>query len=187
MTADAAKFARPYAVAAHRHASSAGATEWWESALQVFAKVLEDPELDAAMADPRCSEARDRRIIGDLLDRLLDGKNEQNDAFRRFADQLIVHRRLKAAPEIARLFNQLRREAEGVLHAEIRTTIELDQRRIDLIADKLKQRFAKKEVVTTVVTDPAIIGGIMIIAGDDVIDSSVVNRISQLRSVLHNN
>ena len=182
--ATATKFARPYAVAAYRYAANAADAVWWQEALDALVDALANPQLAAALADPRPGEAAQRNLVEGVLNGLLEGSAAQNDAFRRFTDQLLTHGRLPALAAIAGEYAQLRCEAENVLHAEIRTSLELDQQRIDLITQKLKQRFGKKEVVTKVVTDETLIGGVMIITDDNVIDSSVSARINQLRSTL---
>lgn len=182
MAIDDAQLARPYAEAAHKHAQAAGGASLadWSKLLDNLATSLTDPALQALLADPRVTPDQTQQVIDGLLDK--QGVND--DGMRAFVAQLREHDRLGVGAEIARQYAELRRNAEGILEAEIRTAFELDKGRIDAIAAKLKERFGSTKVNTNVILDESLDGGVVIIAGDDVIDCSVNAELNQMRNAL---
>ena len=186
MAVDSLAAARPYAVAAHRHAAAAGgeAPQLWQDMLDSLAGVVADASVSAMLDDPRISPAKKRDAVEGLLGQVLGEGGSEAGGFANLVMQLYKNGRLEAAPELARLYRDLRREAEGVLEAEIRTAFEIGDDKVAQISERLKERFKAREVKTTVTVDPELGGGLMIIAGDDVIDGSVRASLAQLHASL---
>ncbi len=91
--------------------------------------------------------------------------------------------RLTVLPEIAALFEELKREAERVLKVNVRSAAPIDQAETAKLKDALKRRFGRDiELEQTI--DPSVIGGAVIDAGDVVIDGSVRGRLARLEQAL---
>ena len=82
-------------------------------------------------------------------------------------------------------FEALRAAQEGVTEATIYSAFPLDDaQRKDLITD-LEARF-KTRLTAEVVVDQSLIGGVKIVVGDQVLDTSVRGKLESLRLALNN-
>lgn len=183
MPVELAEVARPYAEAAHKHAMEAGgdASRQWQDMLDSLATLMEQESVRAMLSDPRVSVARARQGLEGLLESTVKGSGDEGGKFVNFVSQLHEHDRLDAAYEVAKRYGELRRMSEEELDVEIRTAFELDKKRVEQIADRLKEKFGAKRVVTKVTVDPSLAGGVVVIAGDDVIDGSVKTELDRMR------
>jgi F-type H+-transporting ATPase subunit delta len=86
-------------------------------------------------------------------------------------------------PEINAVFDQRRSEVEGVISAKVISAYELDESQIGALAGALKNEL-KRDVVIETSVDSSIIGGVIIRAGDTVIDGSVAGKLKDLTSYL---
>lgn len=183
MAVEFAEAARPYAEAAHKHAAGAGgdAPGKWQEMLDSLVGVVADDGVQTMLSDPRVSPAKAREGLMAVLEPAVRGAGDEADRFANFVHQLHEHERLDAAGEIARMYGELRRAAEGELEIEVRTAFELDEETVGRIADRMKEKFGAKSVTTTVTVDPDLGGGALVIAGDDVIDGSVRSELESMR------
>ncbi len=86
-------------------------------------------------------------------------------------------------PEIAALYNELRARAEGTIDASVISAFALDDAQVNKLAKMLKKELNRDVNIESTV-DPSIIGGVIIRAGDTVIDGSVAGRLQNLTSYL---
>ncbi len=87
-------------------------------------------------------------------------------------------------PEIAALYEALRAQAEGRVEAEVVSASEVTAAQLKDIAAALKKRLGRDIDLSTRI-DPALIGGIVIRAGDLVIDGSVQGKLRALATHLN--
>lgn len=170
--------ARPYAQAVFMLARERGALKKWSETLAQAAAVARDETMQQLVSDPRLSRAdaaeRFLRVCGDALDA------EAASFIRLLADS----RRLDLLPEIAALFEERRNEAEGRVEISVTSAFPLTREQTDAIGQALKRRFGR-EVRLSVAVDRALLGGVVIRAGDLVIDGSARGRLDQLASQLN--
>ncbi|MGH8144866.1 MAG: F0F1 ATP synthase subunit delta [Rhodanobacteraceae bacterium] len=168
--------ARPYARAAFEYAAAHQLQAEWAGKLAFAAEASNDPRVGALFGDPR--------IEPRALAVLCVGADEADDsAFRHFLELLADNRRLRELPEIAALFEQLKRDAEHVLKVRVRSAVPLDDGEAARLVEALKRRFGSDiEMERTI--DPSILGGAVIDAGETVIDGSLRTRLAKLESVL---
>jgi F-type H+-transporting ATPase subunit delta len=168
--------ARPYARAAFASAQASGALADWSSKLGVVAQIVADQRVHALIGDPRLSIAE--------LTRLLLPPDEAADShFARFLALLVENRRVALLPDVAALFEELKRESERVLKVTVRSAVPVADGQADAIKLALKKRFGR-DIELEQRVDPAVIGGAVIDAGDMVIDGSVRGRLARLESAL---
>lgn len=169
--------ARPYAQAAFLLAQERGALQKWSRMLATAAAVARDETMRRLVTDPRVSRAdaaqQFLRVCGDALD------PEAANFIRLLAD----NRRLDLLPEIAALFEERRSEAEGQLEASVTTAFPLKEEQTRAIEQAMKRRFGR-DIRLRVAVDRSLLGGIVIRAGDLVIDGSARGRLGQLASKL---
>ena len=168
--------ARPYAKAAFEFAQSNGQADAWLSALEQATQLLQDEQVRSLMGDPRLT--RDKKV--DLLNGLI-GSN--NDAFGNFVATLGENDRLVLVPAVLELFRELKAEAEKTLDVEVQTAFELSAEQLQTLAAALSKRL-DRTVNPQQVVNPALIGGLVIRAGDVVVDGSVRGKLSQLAESL---
>ena len=183
MAIDNAQLARPYAEAAHRHAQSAGgdAPKQWSDFCTNLATSYQDQELQNILDDPRINPGQVTKVLEGLLDQI----GVKDNAMRNFVLQLHENNRLEVVAEINQQYELLRREAESVLQVRIRSAFEVEDAQIQQISERLKSRYNKQKINAEVVVDETLGGGIVIEAGDDVIDCSITAELNQLRTSLH--
>jgi F-type H+-transporting ATPase subunit delta len=113
-------------------------------------------------------------------------QDEPSDsAFARFLGVLADNRRLRELPEIAALFEQMKREAEHVLKVHVRSAVPLDDGEAARLVEALKRRF-NSDIQLERSVDPSVLGGAVIDAGETVIDGSLKSRLAKLETALTN-
>jgi F-type H+-transporting ATPase subunit delta len=96
---------------------------------------------------------------------------------------LVENRRLGLLPEIIAQFESLRAEAEARIEATVVTPFPLAATQMKTINESLRRKFGR-EVNLTTETDKSLLGGIVIRAGDLVIDGSIRGRLAELATHL---
>lgn len=170
--------ARPYADAAFELARGAGALGPWSEVLDRLAFVAADPNMQACFSDPKLSADQLNKLVLDVAGTL--NAEQQN-----FVRVLVDNDRLQVLPEIRDLFVALKNEHEGVQEAEIASAFPLDDATLTSLKTDLEARF-KAKLNVQVRIDPALIGGVCIAVGDEVIDASVRGKLANMAAALKN-
>lgn len=175
--AELATIARPYAEAVFRLAKQSNVLPAWSDALNLIAMVYQDPQMRAAMANPKVTSADIERLLLAICGERIDG-------VARNLIQLLVHnRRLSVLVEIRELFEQLKLEDEGKLDAKISSAFPMEDAQRNQVVNLLSSRF-KRKINATVTVDPDLIGGIKVEVGDKVWDASVRGRLQTMAATL---
>ncbi|MDX1460327.1 MAG: F0F1 ATP synthase subunit delta [Xanthomonadales bacterium] len=172
-----ATLARPYAKAAFGLARSADDLAGWEAALSTAALIVDEPTVARVLTNPQVSRSD---AVGLIADALGDGADE---TFRGFLSVLAENDRLPLLPEVAALFAQLRQEHEQRLSVRVVSAVALDDEQAARLKAALHKRF-NREIDMQCDTDPAVMGGAVVYAGDEVIDGSLRGRLQKLQSGL---
>jgi F-type H+-transporting ATPase subunit delta len=91
--------------------------------------------------------------------------------------------RVAALPEIAAQFNAMVKARSGTSDATVYSAFPIDAARLAEVTPTLEKRFARKLNVSVVV-DPELIGGIRVVVGDEVLDTSVRARLEKMKLAL---
>tara|TARA_B100000676_G_scaffold224625_1_gene222047 strand:+ start:4341 stop:4886 length:546 start_codon:yes stop_codon:yes gene_type:complete len=174
---DMSTIARPYAQAALSQADSEGKLAEWSDMLSFLADAVRDPTMAGVIANPRV----DAEKLTELMLGVADGR--LSDTGANFVRLLVAKDRTAALPEISAQFETRRAELEGRRHVDIVSAFELDAAQQDKLAAAVARRLGR-EVDIAVTVDEALIGGVIIRAGDLVIDASVRGRLAQLGTAL---
>lgn len=176
--AEKTTLARPYAHAVFELACEQGTLRDWSDRLRLMAAAAGDAEFRARLGDPRISRARRAELFIDVCGELLD------ERARNLVRVLAHNQRLSVLAEIAARYEALRAEREGRLQAQVISAYPLSAAQREKIAAALKTRLGR-EVDLECGTDESLLGGVVIRAGDLVIDGSVRGRLAQLARVLN--
>ena len=174
---EAITIARPYAQAAFDEAQKLNALRAWSEMLLSLTQAVNHPEVQAAVSNPRVPAVQ----IAGLMDALLgtSASAQQRNFVRIVAD----NRRLLVLPEIAELFEARKAEAEKSVNVVVDSAFELSAAQQDKIAASLKKRLAR-EIKLTCNVKKELLGGVVIRAGDKVIDGSALTRLAEMANAL---
>jgi F-type H+-transporting ATPase subunit delta len=171
--------ARPYAVAAFQRAKETGSVEQWQETLQFLRELFKDPLMQQAAANPTADK---QSFLTALLDVCGDRVSGDTANFLRL---LVQNRRLGLIEHIAALFSHYRSEDEGTIDADVETAFPLDDEQCGRIS-ALIEKLLKRHACLTVRPDRDLIGGVIIRAGDRVIDASLRGQLQRLQKSLSN-
>lgn len=174
--AELATIARPYAEALFRVAQ-AGNLASWSDTLSAMSAVAANPDMMDMARNPKVS---DEQVISMFLTAV---NSPTNVELKNFVGMLVENGRLTLLPEIASQFNALRNAQEGAADAEIVSAFELTPAQVvDLVAT-LEKRF-RRNLNPTVTVDNSLIGGVRVVVGDEVLDTSVRAKLQRMQTAL---
>jgi F-type H+-transporting ATPase subunit delta len=173
--AELATIARPYAEALFKASSSdlAAAAVWVEE-LKVIA---ENSQLLDYSLNPSVSAAQVFDVIAGVA------KVALPEMAKNFLRTVIENGRLNALPEIATQFRALKNAQSGSSDAVVHSAFPIDSAALAELAVTLEKRFGRKLNVS-VELQAELIGGIRVVVGDEVLDSSVKARLEQMKVAL---
>ena len=169
--------ARPYARAVYAQATETASVASWGDALSLMAAVASDASMQEILDKPQLSKEQK----GELMLKVLSDKlnQQQQNLVRLMAE----NGRLRALPEVAHQFEIYRAEAEGKVEAEVISAFALTSEQERAITEMLKSKLGRDVTITTS-TDESLIGGVVIKAGDTIIDGSMKSQLESLAITL---
>jgi F-type H+-transporting ATPase subunit delta len=176
--AELATVARPYAEALFKAAGEqAGA---FVEQMGALATVASDDQLRQLADSPRVAPVQ----LFDLIAGVALSKGLALDAkVGNLLRAVIDNGRLGALPEIAAQFRALVNARTGSSDATIYSAFPLDGQALADTVVALEKRFGRK-LNARVEVDPELIGGVRVVVGDEVLDTSVKARLEQMRVAL---
>ena len=176
--AELATIARPYAEALFK--ADGTNPDALAGELQRLAAVASDPTLRQVADNPKVS----RDEVFDLVSAVGAPQGGQlSAAATNLLRLLLDNRRLAVLPEIAAQYHALVNARSGTADAVIHSAFPIEPQQLPEVVAMLEKRFNKK-LDATVVVDPSLIGGIRVLVGDEVLDTSVKARLEQMRVAL---
>jgi F-type H+-transporting ATPase subunit delta len=171
--AEKSTIARPYARAAFEEAKATKRLAEWAQALQVEASVVQDVRVEALLGNPQVTPAQLAQLVSGIAGAQLDEHG------RNFVRTLADNRRLGYLPEISQIFHDMKDAEEGVVDVTVTSAAPLDEQQRGTLSGALAKRL-KREVRLHCETDPKLIGGAVLRAGDLVIDGSLRARLDRI-------
>jgi len=171
--ADKTTIARPYARAAFEEARGANRLGPWSESLRTAATVVEDPRVAALLGNPRVTSSELAQLLIDIAGPQL------GDHGTNFVRTLAENHRLAYLPEISTLFDELKDEAEKIVDVTVTSAAPLDDSQRKTLAAALERKL-KRAIRMQCHTDPALIGGAVLQAGDLVIDGSLRTQLNRI-------
>lgn len=172
-----ATLARPYSSAVFKRAKETASAARWSEQLAFLSAVMNSKEMSALVDNPKVKKDR-------LTDLLLDvGKGHIDNEGVNFLKLLVQNNRLALLPDIAKLFEEQKAEDEGYIAVEVLTAFAFTKEAQQKFAATLEKTLSKK-VHMNVTLDKSLIGGVLVRAGDRVIDGSVRGQLQNLQKAL---
>jgi len=176
--AELSTLARPYAKAAFEYARQHSALDAWAQQLATAAAVSADDGMEAVLNNPALTDDEQAKTLTDVCGDTL------GEPVRNFIAILASNKRITLLPEIYSQFALYKANQEKSVDVEVVSAFDM----ADDVRDKLAGALGKKlerEVRVTTSTDENLLGGVLIRAGDLVIDGSVRGRLNKLAEAMN--
>ncbi len=174
--AELATLARPYAEAMFQVAEK-GDLKQASAEVDALASVASNAQLRQFADAPKASATQVFDVITGVANVPL------SDASKNLLRTVIDNGRLSVLPEIAAQFHALVAERSGVSDAVVYSAFPIEPAALADVVGTLERRF-KRKLTATVQVQPDLIGGIRVVVGDEVLDTSVKARLEQMKAAL---
>ncbi len=172
-----ATLARPYAAAVFKRAKETDSTEKWSQHLAFMSAVLTNEDISVVIDNPNVTKQGLTALMLDICQGQIDSEGEN------FLKLLVHNNRLALVSAIAGLFEVYKAEDEGYIDVEVSTAYAFsEEAQRDFVAT-LEKMLSKKVHITEIV-DKSLIGGVLVRAGDQVIDGSIRGQLQQMQKAL---
>lgn len=169
--------ARPYAKAAYEFAAGAGQADAWTALLALTASAVEDTVVLGQLGNPELSSEQKVALLAQL------SEAAGNKDFVNFLHVLGENDRLAILPAIYEAFFEMKEQADRTQVVEVQSAFELSAEQLQTLAAALSKRL-DRTVVPQASVNKALLGGLIIRAGDLVIDGSVRGKLNKLAEAL---
>ena len=178
--AELATVARPYAEALFRVAKEGGgqvSLNAWSELVSEMAQVAANPDMKSLSHNPNVA----RKVIADAL--LAAVKSPLNKEANNFIQMLVENGRVSLLGEIDSQFQALKNAQEGAADAAITSAFAMSGQQVEALVDTLEKRFGRK-LNPSVLVDETLIGGVRVVVGDEVLDTSVRAKLHNMHTAL---
>jgi F-type H+-transporting ATPase subunit delta len=178
--AELATIARPYAEALMK-ASAGGNAAGLATEIGALAQVAADPRMRQFADDPK---ARSAQVLDVLMSvaKTPPGASPGESA-KNLVRAVIENGRLSVLPEIARQFQALVDARSGTSQATVESAFPIDASQLAEVKSVMERRF-QRNLDLHVVVKPELIGGVRVIVGDEVLDTSIRARLDRMKAAL---
>ena len=181
--AESVTIARPYAQAIFRLAREGKALAAWSNRLQRLAAIAQDPEMAKVVGNPKFSAGQVAELFVSLTGE--SDKTPGNKELTSLIGILAENERLDVLSQIQDIYEQLKSADEGVKDAVVTSAYPLDDAQLKNLMSQLESHFGSK-LQPHVEVDAALIGGIKVAVGDQVLDASVRGKLDAMATALKN-
>jgi F-type H+-transporting ATPase subunit delta len=178
--AELATIARPYAEALFK-ADGIADPATLAAELQSLAGVAGNLQLRQFADNPKVGSGQ----VFDLITTVArpDGAAPVSTPAANLLRTVIDNGRLAALPEIASQYHALVNGRSGTSDATVYSAFPIDPQQLESVVGALERRFGRK-LEASVVIAPELIGGIRVVVGDEVLDTSIKSRLEQMKAAL---
>jgi F-type H+-transporting ATPase subunit delta len=173
--AELATIARPYAEALFKssQADLNAAASW----LDTLASVAGNAQLQQFASNPKVTDQQVFDVVSGVAKTALPA------AAQNLLRIVIENGRLSVLPEIASQYRALVNARSGSSDAVVYSAFPIDGTALTDVSAMLEKRFGRKLNVSVAI-DADLIGGIRVVVGDEVLDTSVKARLEQMKTAL---
>ncbi len=175
--AELTTLARPYAKAAFEYAQAHQQLANWSAMLGLAAAVSQDDTMQRVLKAPRLTSTEKATTFVEVCGDKFDAQ------VRNFLSIVSENNRMELLPEIADMFELYKAEQEKSVDVDVTSAFALNDEQQDKLAKVLSARLGR-EVRLHAAEDASLIGGVVIRAGDLVIDGSVRGKLAKLAEAL---
>ncbi|MCH9698585.1 MAG: F0F1 ATP synthase subunit delta [Gammaproteobacteria bacterium] len=169
--------ARPYAKAIFNQAKLSDKVEQWSEWLNYLDILTSDPEMEMFIQSPKSSKDKVSQVLTEIAEKHV------GDQAKNLIALLTMNKRLSIVPDIVALFEQYRANDEGSVNVQVTVPYGLEDHERNTIVTAL-QSALNKTIQLDATVDASIIGGMIVRAGDQIIDGSVLGNLNRLEKIL---
>ncbi|NMM42284.1 F0F1 ATP synthase subunit delta [Pseudoalteromonas arctica] len=168
--------ARPYAKAAFEFAVEKGVVESWNDMLFFASEVAKNEQVAQFLTGSASADKQSEIVISVCAEQL-------NEYGQNLVKVMAENGRLTALPAVAQLFSAFKADYDKEIDVDITSATTLAAAQQETLVAALEKRFARKVKLNCSV-DESLVGGLMIKAGDTVIDGTVRGKLNRLATTL---
>lgn len=169
--------ARPYAVAVFKQAVENNTAAKWSADLAFLSAVVSDAQMLEIVDSPVIAEQNLLQLMQEICTEHIAAQAMN------LINLLIQNNRLGLIPEIAQLFEEYKAEHEGYVDVQVTSAYAFTKQEEKNFSETLGNKL-KKTVQMSVQIDKSLIGGVLVRAGDIVIDGSIKGQLQLLAKQL---
>lgn len=168
--------ARPYAKAAFDFAVEKNAVAKWQEMLTFAGEVAVNEDMHQLLTGAIAADT-----LADIFNNVCGEQLDEHG--QNLVKVLAENKRLAALPEISTLFDAFKADYDKEIEVDVTSATTLTDAQQNELVASLEKRLARKVKLNCNV-DPALIAGMVINAGDTVIDGSVKSKLNRLADAL---
>jgi F-type H+-transporting ATPase subunit delta len=176
--AELSTLARPYAKAAFEYARDHNALEEWSAQLATCAAVAADDVVKTVLENPSLTNEQQAATLNDVCG------DSTGTEVKSFVCILSSNKRIALLPEIQAQFELFKANQEKSVDVEVISAFDLDDATVTKLSEALGKKL-ERDVKVSTATDQDLLGGVLIRAGDLVIDGSVRGRLNKLAEAMN--
>jgi len=174
--AELATIARPYAEALFKATPEAEQSAW-VAQVAALGQVANDAQLQGFASNPRVTQEQVFGVVTEAA------KVALAPVVANFLRTVLENGRLAALPLMAEQFQSLVQARQGVSEARIVSAFPVSDSQVADILGPLEKRFGRK-LEAKVEVEADLIGGVRVVVGDEVLDTSIKARLERMKSAL---
>jgi F-type H+-transporting ATPase subunit delta len=168
--------ARPYAKAAFDFAVEKDAVAKWQEMLAFAGAVAANDDMHQLLSGAVAADT-----LADIFNNVCGEQLDEHG--QNLVKVLAENKRLAALPEISTLFDAFKADYDKEIEVDVTSASTLTDAQQNELVASLEKRLARKVKLICNV-DPALVAGMVIKAGDTVIDGSVKSKLNRLADAL---
>lgn len=168
--------ARPYAKAAFEFAVEKGAVDSWNDMLFFASEVVKNEQVLEFLSGSASVQKKSDVFIQVCAEQI-------NEHGQNFFKVMAENGRLVALPAVAQLYAEFKADYDKEIDVNVISATELVAEQQAKLVAALEKRFARKVKLNCSV-DASTVGGLVIKAGDTVIDGSIRGKLNRLATAL---
>jgi len=168
--------ARPYAKAAFEFAVESKSLDEWQHMLIFAAEVAKNPEMKTFLSGSASAQS-----MADIFSNVCG--DQLNDKGQNLVKIMAENGRLPVLPAVVDLFAEMYADYSKEISVDVTSAVELVAEQVDKLSAALEKRLERKINLNCSV-DANVVGGLVIKAGDIVIDSTIRGKLDRLTDTL---
>lgn len=143
----------------------------------VLTIISHSQDLYTTLTNPLISAQDKENIIDAVFEKDVDV------LIKNFLKLLVEKNRFNLIYDIVNVYNTLLDDINGIVRVEVVSAIDLNDDEKNRIQDKLAEKLSK-QISVKYNTNPAIIAGLQVKMGDDIIDMSVLHKLEEFKKTI---
>ena len=176
--AEVTTIARPYAKAVFEIARETNQNELWASLLKTFSFMVQNESMKTLLRDSTIPTTQIRDFFWSVF-----SKEELIEPARNLIALLASRRRLNILPEIYKVFEELRQEADNIVEVDFKTPMAVNETE-KAVFKKILENTLSRSVIMQCGVDKDLLGGFRARAGNYVIDGSIRGFLTQMKEAM---